>query len=81
MTKYKVIHERDKCVGCGACVSICPRLWRMGEDGLAELKNGEREGGKFKLEIETLSCAKNSAEVCPVNCIHIIDMESEEELI
>ena len=55
MTKYKVIHERDKCVGCGACVSICPRLWRMGEDGLAELKNGEREGGKFKLEIETLS--------------------------
>ena len=21
------------CIGCGACVALCPRVFRMGEDG------------------------------------------------
>ena len=29
--------NRDGCIGCGVCESICPEVFRMAEDGLAEV--------------------------------------------
>ena len=28
--------DRDGCIGCGQCADICPAVFRMAEDGLAE---------------------------------------------
>ena len=32
----KVNVNQDACVGCGACVSICPDIFSFNDDGLAE---------------------------------------------
>ena len=29
--------DRDGCISCGICVSICPEVFRMGDDGPAEV--------------------------------------------
>jgi len=29
--------ERDGCISCGLCESICPEVFRMGDDGPAEV--------------------------------------------
>ncbi|MEK9170028.1 MAG: ferredoxin [Patescibacteria group bacterium] len=68
----KIIHERDKCIGCGACASVCPEIFEMsGKDGLAVLKNSQEKNGVFELEIEELRCAKEAADVCPIRIIKI----------
>ena len=56
--------DRDGCISCGLCVSICPEVFRMGDDGLAEV---------YVDPIPT--SAENSAleakEGCPVSVITV----------
>ena len=33
----KVKVNKDKCIGCGQCVSICDEVFNFGDDGLAEV--------------------------------------------
>lgn len=67
----KITHERDKCIGCGACASICPSYWTMGDDGKSDLKGANQLDSteNFELEIEDLSCNNDAADACPVQCI------------
>jgi ferredoxin len=59
MVKIKV--NRDACIGCGACVSICPSEFEMFEGKAKEKKS----------EIKKITCEKEAAESCPVNAISI----------
>ena len=61
MSKYKIVHERDKCIGCGACVNICDN-WEMADDGKSKPK---------QTEIDELGCNKEAADACPAACIKI----------
>lgn len=75
----KVIHQRDKCIGCGTCVAVCPSFWHMGDDGKASLKDAKDVSNKeadpkeekFELEIEDVECNKEAAAACPVQIITI----------
>ena len=33
----KATIDRDGCISCGLCASICPEVFRMADDGLAEV--------------------------------------------
>lgn len=66
-----IIHEREKCVGCGACAALCPSFWEMKEDGKVMLKGAKGNNDVFMLEIEDMGCNQLAAESCPVNCIHV----------
>jgi ferredoxin len=59
MVKIKV--NRETCIGCGACVSICPKSFEMHE-GKAKEKVSE---------VKKVTCEKEAAESCPVNAITI----------
>ena len=61
----KVIHEREKCIGCGACAAVCPAFWEMGDDGKSILKGGKKTGSNFELTV------KDAENTCPVQCIHV----------
>jgi len=69
----KIIHQREKCIGCGNCVALCSKFFEMGPDGKSLLKEGikNEQTGNFELEIDEISCAQEAADGCPVNIISI----------
>ena len=62
-TKLKIVQDREKCIGCGACVAVCPDNWFMDDDSKASPK---------KTVIEKEGCNKQAAEACPVQIIKIV---------
>jgi ferredoxin len=60
----KIIHDKNKCIGCGACTAVCPANWKMTNDNKAEPK-------KTELSEDEIKCNKEAEQVCPVNCIII----------
>ena len=68
----KIKQEREKCIGCGTCVAVCPDFWSMGDDGKSNLKGAQDNGqGSFELEIAEAGCNKEAASACPVQIIKI----------
>ena len=54
--------NRGGCIGCGLCAALCPEVFRMAEDGLAEVYEAPSgENGDKVLK---------AAENCPVSVIH-----------
>ena len=51
--------NKEKCIGCGACVSVCPDGFEIGDDGKAKVKNANAK------------CIKEAKETCPVEAISI----------
>lgn len=58
--------DKDICIGCGLCPSICPDIFEMDDDGKAVAKNKE-----INPEIEDE--AKDAESSCPVEAISIGD--------
>lgn len=56
---YKV---NESCIGCGACTAVCPEVFDLNDDGLAENIIGE-------VPAELADSAKEAAEACPVAAI------------
>jgi ferredoxin len=57
----KAIIDRSGCIGCGLCTEICPRVFRMGEDGLAEVYS--------EVDASDKECVKEACDSCPVSVI------------
>lgn len=69
----KIVQEREKCIGCGSCVALCPKFWEMGEDGKSNLKEGKQNSeGNYELEIKEIGCNQEAADSCPVQIIHVV---------
>jgi len=49
--------DPKKCIGCGACASICPQGFELGKDGKAHVKNAKA------------SCVADAMSSCPVDAI------------
>jgi ferredoxin len=56
--------DRDGCIACGLCASVCPEVFRMADDGLAEVYVDI-----FPKEVE--DTAKEAEKDCPVNVITV----------
>jgi len=71
----KIILEKTKCIGCGSCQSVCPDFFERAADGKSHLKKSRFNAKKEieELEITKAGCAREAAEVCPMQCIHILD--------
>jgi len=84
MGKYKVVFDREDCIGAAACVAAYPEMWKMAKDGKADLKGSkEKSENLFELEIDDNQLEKFKAAVaaCPVSVIHIFDKKSEKKII
>ena len=69
----KIIHEREKCIGCGTCAAICSKYWKIAEDGKFDLAGSkvDPKTKNFELKIEKAGCNQEAVDGCPVQCIHI----------
>lgn len=57
----KISVDKEACIGCGACVAICPASFVL-KDGKAYAK---------KASVAKITCEKEAADICPVNAITI----------
>jgi ferredoxin len=54
--------DKEKCLGCGACVATCPEVFELGADGKAQVK------ADAKLDA---TCVQSAKDGCPVSAIVI----------
>jgi len=50
--------DQDACIGCGACVALCPNVFEMND-----------EGKSHAISQDDVACAQNAAASCPVQAI------------
>ena len=83
--RYKIVYDREGCIGAAACVAAYPERWTLADDGKADLKDGKPNDDNTEqiLEIteEEFQKMMDSAQSCPVNVIHIIDLETDQRVI
>lgn len=56
--------DRDGCIACGLCPSVCPEVFRMADDGYAEVY-------VETVPEEVEDKAKEAEEGCPVSVITV----------
>ncbi len=52
--------NEELCIGCGACASLCPDVFRLNDAGKSEV-----------ISQENVECAESSVSSCPVQAITI----------
>ncbi len=83
--KWRVEFVREECIGAGACVAANADYWSIDDDGKAVLKSAVFDESKkvWVLELDDeqqLQKQRDAAGVCPVNVIHIIDPNGNQEI-
>ncbi|MFH0971033.1 MAG: ferredoxin [Candidatus Micrarchaeota archaeon] len=84
MGKYKIDLDRDGCIGAAVCEAVCPKHWKMADDGKVNLAGGEKGDGEFyskEIDQEDFESMKLAADGCPVKVIHITNKETGEKLV
>jgi ferredoxin len=61
----KAVIDRSGCIGCGMCAATCPEVFRMDEEGLAEVYG--------EVDATTEELCQEARDNCPVSVISIED--------
>ena len=89
MPKFKIIYDKNGCIGAGPCFLAAPDFWHLEEDlgvGSKAVLHGSKINKKddvFEKEIDENDLEKNlkAARECPAKCIRVIDVKTRKELI
>ena len=60
----KAIIDREGCISCGLCAETCPEVFRMADDGLAEVYTDP-------IPESAEDTAKEAQDNCPVSVITV----------
>jgi len=77
MTKYKIIYDREACIGALGCLGVNEDLWILKEDGKVDLKDAtfNEKTKRWELIIDDEDLAYASEDSCPVQAIKIEKIE------
>jgi ferredoxin len=70
----KIIHYREKCIGCNSCVEQAPNQWKISEeDGKSDLQGSieKREVHIVSITQDEVEANERAAKDCPVNIIRV----------
>lgn len=83
--KYKVVYDREGCIGANKCMGIHPKLWKKDSENKAVLLGGkmnpETKKYEFLIEESQLKDFKESALICPAYVIDILDAETGKSVL
>lgn len=60
-----MVKVNENCIGCGACTGVCPDVFEINDDGVAENILGNDVPADLMDEV------KEAAEGCPVEAIEV----------
>jgi ferredoxin len=58
--KNMITVDQAACIGCGACVALCPSVFEMND-----------EGKSIVISQDNVACAQEAATSCPVQAIAV----------
>lgn len=67
----KICVDKDKCIGCGACESLEPDVFELGDDGFAEAIKDDYD----KLSDEVKENVDDAIANCPTSAISTKETE------
>jgi ferredoxin len=67
----KVSIDREGCIGCGVCEALCPKVFKLLDDGKSAIAEKYRKEnlGKGEVGEDLSSCVENARDSCPVEVI------------
>lgn len=65
MRKYKIILDKETCIGCAACTAISDNFIMQGDKAKPK---------KIEISESELKSNKEAEEVCPVDAIKIVEV-------
>lgn len=57
----KVHIDTGECIGCGACVDLCPAVFMLNDATVCELRSDD---------VDDPQCVQEAIDTCPVECLH-----------
>lgn len=52
----KAIVDQDGCIGCGSCADTCPEVFRLGDNGFAEVYGKVTDENAAEAELARDNC-------------------------
>ncbi len=71
---FKILHYREKCLGCAYCVEVAPALFEVNDaDGKVDLIGSGEKNGVQSADVNEvfLDEAEEAAAVCPAKIIEV----------
>ncbi len=66
----KIVIDKGLCIGCGTCVTIAPKSFKLNNEGKAEVIEPQEDGE---------SKVKEAIDSCPVSAIKSTDQDEKDE--
>jgi ferredoxin len=73
----QITQQREKCIGCNACVEAAPHRWRVSKkDGRCTLVGGNEKRGFYTINVPDIEKEENelAAKNCPVSIIWVKEL-------
>ncbi len=68
----KAFVDKDLCIACGLCPSLCPEVFEMQDDGKAGVSNTNNDAvNENEISDELVDSAKEAEDACPVDAIKV----------
>lgn len=68
---YKIVYDRNKCIGAGTCVELAPDTWELDDEGKAKMLKSSFGQAELDKQVK-------AAKSCPAHAISIVDASGKK---